>query len=225
MVLNHDIYKPLYLNNDAFVVLVTGGRGCEHPDTPIMMADLTVKRIKDIKVGEMIMGDDGTPRKVLELRHGFGQMYKVHQANAEDYIVNDSHILTLFKGDMIVDIPIKEYLFSSAAYQGVRVRDALSGDFSLVREPFEVSDNGFGEWYGFILDGNHRYLHADGTVTHNSGKSHAISTFIERLTFEMGQANGKPVSHQILYCRYTMVSAEISVIPEFMEKIEADGTR
>ena len=49
-----------------------------------------------------------------------------------------------------------------------------------------------------------------------SGKSYNAGTFIERLTFEAG--------HVILYCRYTMVSAAMSVIPEFTEKIEADGT-
>jgi len=49
-----------------------------------------------------------------------------------------------------------------------------------------------------------------------SGKSFNASTFIERLTFEKG--------HVILYCRYTMVSADISIIPEFHEKIEIDGT-
>ena len=49
-----------------------------------------------------------------------------------------------------------------------------------------------------------------------SGKSFNASTFIERLTFETG--------HVVLYSRYTMTSASISVIPEFMEKIEIDGT-
>lgn len=58
-----------------------------------------------------------------------------------------------------------------------------------------------------------------------SGKSHATSTFIERLTFELGKdENGKKVSHQILFTRYTMTSAAISVIPEFLEKVDADGT-
>ena len=33
----------------------------------------------------------------------------------------------------------------------------------------------------------------------------------------------KRIVHQILYTRYTMVSASISVIPEFMEKVELDG--
>ena len=48
-----------------------------------------------------------------------------------------------------------------------------------------------------------------------SGKSFNASAFIERLTFESG--------HKILYSRYTMTSASISVIPEIREKIELDN--
>jgi phage terminase large subunit len=48
-----------------------------------------------------------------------------------------------------------------------------------------------------------------------SAKSFNISTFIERLSYEDG--------HKILYCRYTMSSAALSIIPEFIEKIELDG--
>lgn len=55
-----------------------------------------------------------------------------------------------------------------------------------------------------------------------SGKSFAASTFIERLTFEMTPA--EKIVHQILYTRYTMVSAGMSIIPEMMEKIDLDGT-
>lgn len=62
-----------------------------------------------------------------------------------------------------------------------------------------------------------------------SGKSFGTSTFVERLTFEMNKIKNpegrlKNIVHNILYTRYTMASAEISVIPEFMEKVEADGT-
>lgn len=54
-----------------------------------------------------------------------------------------------------------------------------------------------------------------------SGKSYAISNFVERLTFEMTKEG---ITHQILYTRYTMASAHISIIPEMTEKIELDGT-
>ena len=49
-----------------------------------------------------------------------------------------------------------------------------------------------------------------------SGKSFNVGAFIERLTFEVG--------HNILFTRYTMSSAKDSVIPEFREKVELDGT-
>jgi phage terminase large subunit len=48
-----------------------------------------------------------------------------------------------------------------------------------------------------------------------SGKSFAVSDFIENLTFERG--------HTILFTRYTLTSAHISIIPEFEEKIELEG--
>ena len=56
-----------------------------------------------------------------------------------------------------------------------------------------------------------------------SGKSFSTSTFLERLTFEMTPED--KIVHQILYTRYTMVSANISIIPEFLEKAELDGTQ
>lgn len=55
-----------------------------------------------------------------------------------------------------------------------------------------------------------------------SGKSFNASAFIERLTFEMTPI--EKTVHQILYTRYTMVSAGMSIIPEMMEKIDLDGT-
>ena len=57
-----------------------------------------------------------------------------------------------------------------------------------------------------------------------SGKSFNGSTFVERLAFARGKGPYHNVVLQILYTRYTMVSAHISIIPEFMEKIELDGT-
>lgn len=57
-----------------------------------------------------------------------------------------------------------------------------------------------------------------------SGKSYGAAAFIERLTFELSKNNDEVIRHGILYSRYTMVSAGISVIPEMLEKIELDGT-
>ena len=45
-----------------------------------------------------------------------------------------------------------------------------------------------------------------------SGKSFEVNTFLSALSFEEG--------HNILFTRYTMVSAHLSIIPEFSSKIE-----
>lgn len=55
-----------------------------------------------------------------------------------------------------------------------------------------------------------------------SGKSFNASTFIERLTFE--KSEDRSFAHCILYTRYTMASAHMSIIPEMLEKVELDGT-
>ena len=51
----------------------------------------------------------------------------------------------------------------------------------------------------------------------NSGKSFGVTIFILHLTYEKG--------HKVLYTRYTMTSAEKSIIPEFLAKIELLGVQ
>lgn len=234
MILNHEIYYPLYTDTEHFIILVTGGRGCEDPNQEIIMADLTTRKLKDVRVGDMVMGDDFTPRLVLNTCRGRSEMYKVSQSRGCDYIVNDSHILTLRQADNwqhgeTCDIPIKDFLTGLRqidSFVGVQVIDQKRTYFPKV----SIEPIGIGDWCGIQIDGNHRYLHADGTVTHNSGKSYGVATFIERLTFELkrrgiSDRESDKIVHKILYTRYTMTSANISVIPEFAEKVEADGTQ
>ena len=45
-----------------------------------------------------------------------------------------------------------------------------------------------------------------------SGKSYSVNSLLVALTYERG--------HTILFTRYTMASAHISIIPEFVEKLE-----
>ena len=79
MIQPQEIYHPLYTDNEKFIILITGGRGCETPTQEVIMSDLTVKQIKDIKVGDFVMGDDGCPRKVIgtKPRHRSKRLSKV----------------------------------------------------------------------------------------------------------------------------------------------------
>ena len=70
---------------------------CLGIDTPVMMYDGMIKKVQDIVVDDLLMGDDSTPRKVLSLARGKDTMYKVTPKSpaSNSYIVNESHILSL----------------------------------------------------------------------------------------------------------------------------------
>lgn len=74
-------------------------------------------------------------------------------------------------------------------------------------------------YYPLYTDHEHPIILITGG--RGSGKTFSSSTFLERLTFEMTNTG---IAHKVLYTRYTMVSAHISIIPEFLEKVELDNT-
>lgn len=80
---------------------------CMGKDTPVVMYDGSIRPIQDIAVNDEVMGDDSTPRRVLQLYSGVDQLYRVKQILGEDYIVNSQHILTVCdNNDKIVDVPV-----------------------------------------------------------------------------------------------------------------------
>lgn len=74
---------------------------CFAPDTLIMMYNGTMKKVQEIQVGELLMGDEGSQREVMSLASGIENMYEIRQENGISYTVNESHILSL-----VIDHPI-----------------------------------------------------------------------------------------------------------------------
>lgn len=65
------------------------------------------------------------------------------------------------------------------------------------------------KYKGLVKDSSRYFVITGGRA---SGKSFGVSTYLLMLTFE--------ANHKILFTRYTMASAHISIIPEFVSKIE-----
>ena len=68
---------------------------CHAKDTPIMMYDGSIKMVQDIIVGDILMGDNSTPRKVLSLAQGKDELYDIIPVKGDKYTVNSEHILCL----------------------------------------------------------------------------------------------------------------------------------
>ena len=84
-----DGYRRLFLDGG------TTSSKCLGKGTRIVMADLTLKVVEDVIVGDKLMGIDGKPRVVLKLYQGQDKLYKIKQARGIDYIVSSNHILSL----------------------------------------------------------------------------------------------------------------------------------
>ncbi|ARF12660.1 phosphoenolpyruvate carboxykinase, partial [Klosneuvirus KNV1] len=107
-------------NNLCLFFGLSGTGKCLGKDTPVLMYDGTIKMVQDIKVGEKIMGDDSTPRNILSTCQGQEQLYEISNRKGTNYVVNESHILSLkahpdhlnmYKTDGdIIDISVKDYL-------------------------------------------------------------------------------------------------------------------
>ena len=68
---------------------------CLSPNTPIIMYNGKIKKVNEIILGDLLMGDDSECRKVLKLYKGETEMYKIIQKNGDNYNVTNNHILSL----------------------------------------------------------------------------------------------------------------------------------
>ncbi len=143
-----------------------GQSGCLHPDTEVMMFDGTVKRAKYVKLGDILMGDDSTERRVLELFEGEQNMYEIIPEKGDSYIVNEDHVLTLeyinpvprphtvtnlafsrrssylnpsieWRDNKTIDICVKDYLRKPKAWKNVHKGIRCGVEFSSRHTPID----------------------------------------------------------------------------------------
>lgn len=137
------------------IIGAAGSGKCLGKDTPVIMYDGTLKMVQDVKVGDLLMGDDSTPRMVLSLARGRENLYTVKQRNGDDYVVNESHILSLqgsttrkgayLKGK-IYDICVTDYLNSSKQFKKYIKGYKVPVSFS--KKSLELDPYILGAWLG-----------------------------------------------------------------------------
>jgi len=144
-------------------IFYTGAIGigkCLGKGTKVLMHNGNVKCVEDIKEGDLVAGDDYTPRKVLTTVKGREPLYKIKfkRGGAEDFICNESHMLSLkytldkikysgMQKDKKVDISVKDFLNLTPTEQNMVYKMYKSGyDW----EPKKISIDPYylGVWLG-----------------------------------------------------------------------------
>jgi len=95
------------------------GKGCHSGDTKILMFNGDTKMAKDVKIGDLLMGDDSKPRRVGGLFTGIQEMYEIKLSDGSSYTVNANHRLALksmFDGEIRFDETSKTYVVTYHIY-------------------------------------------------------------------------------------------------------------
>jgi hypothetical protein len=180
------MFRKMLTERELSIAGSTSAGKCQSLDTPILMYDGTTKNAGEIQVGDVVMGDDATPRNVLEVHYGRGKMYEVTPSDGGmKWYCTEDHILVLQRANALNGcLEISAKIFAEKwsyraqlGYQQIRSREAFekvtgkkwkSEPWGKWKHCITLTPAGEMDWVGFSTDGNHRFLLGDFTVTHNS---------------------------------------------------------
>jgi hypothetical protein len=112
------------INKGGSKIVVIGKPGCFALGTEVMKFDGSIVKVEDVITGDVMMGDDSTPRNVLDICRGTERMYNMVPHKGDTFTVNENHILSLkctgynqHKKGSNLDITVKDFLQTSKTFQ------------------------------------------------------------------------------------------------------------
>jgi len=147
-----DCVDAMIRAKQGIVKAATGAGKCLGEDTPIRMFDGTVKAVQDIVEGDLLMGPDSKPRRVMSTCVGVGPLFRISQRKGMSYVCNDAHVLTLqdtstaLTQNEVVDIPLNKYLEKSSDFKHRYKHFSVAVDYPECSTPLDPYL--FGMWVG-----------------------------------------------------------------------------
>jgi hypothetical protein len=92
-ILEHTLFKGTYFPTWEGLFWE---KACFSADTPLILADGSIKLAEDVTMVDALMGDDGTPRRVLRVTTGKERLFRIKmKGGLEPLVVTNNHILCL----------------------------------------------------------------------------------------------------------------------------------
>ena len=88
-----------------------------------------IKMSEDVRIGDLVLGSDGKPRRVKELHTGTDEMYEIN-VNGETYTVNGGHILALVDKDTKehLELPVNVYMHLDDEFKSHYLMECVKND-------------------------------------------------------------------------------------------------
>lgn len=167
-------------------IFAYGQTGCFAVDTPIMKYGKSQREyipVQNVRIADTLMGDDMTPRTVQRLYRGNEDMYEISSREHFDVpcvTVNASHYIVVYNkafntADTSVEMRVIDFLKLPEEIQKTYRCKIIDENMTVTWFTPQIRYVYTGDFYGFELDGNHRFLGERGLVLRNSGKTHTIA--------------------------------------------------
>jgi hypothetical protein len=90
-----DFVAPLPPGFCALWGMPDGTGKCLGGGTKVLMYDGSLRAVEEVSLGDLLMGPDSTPRRVLEISRGRAPLYRVRQNRGVDYSCTGNHLLAV----------------------------------------------------------------------------------------------------------------------------------
>jgi hypothetical protein len=108
----------IFLHRVIVLCWMRGEGKCQVKGSKVIMWDGSLRKVEDVKVGDFLMGDDSTPRKVLSLASGKEEMFEVVPYRGTPKTFTKDHVLSLKNSSgNVTDISIKDYLLKNKSFK------------------------------------------------------------------------------------------------------------
>jgi len=192
----------------GIIVICTGPPGtgkCHGRGTKLLKADGKKVAVEDVRVGDLLMGDDSTPRTVLSLAAGKDTLYRVTPLRGgESFTVNSEHIMVFAESPTkvgepvgVVEMSLRDFFKQSRTRKHHLKLYRVPVDYPEGAEP-TVDPYWLGLWLG---DGNAGYT---GITTMDASVADYVRAYAENLGLTVSvkeQADNKSSVYTIVGTR------------------------
>lgn len=181
---------------------------CLAEGTEVLMFDGTAKKVEEVEIGDLLMGPDSNPRRVLSLSNGEDDLFTITPISKkhEPYTVNSAHILTVLvqkhtrtggecRKPVVVDVPLQ-----SVMNHGPEWCQGLKAEVSFPEQPVPVDPYYLGLWLG---DGTSSC--ANSITSGDAEIVDAIYEYAERLGMRVSVGAVRPGSSVYRICSRTKI--------------------